>query len=127
MKIVKLDRWAMLLQEYDITFVHNREKDNILTDANTGLHTIDIYEEALKNQHLPVTQTTTTQVDKKVEQIQHVDSSQSPQFLNMNSTTLCTLQKQDKFCKNKVQELHSGMDSTFYLNSDSILKMNSSN
>ena len=30
--------------------------------------------------------------------------------------------KQDKFCKNKVQELHSGIDSTFYLNTNSILK-----
>ena len=40
----------------------------------------------------------------------------------MNSTTLCTLQKQDKFYKNKVWELHSGIDSTFYLNIESILK-----
>ena len=40
----------------------------------------------------------------------------------MNSTTLYTLQKQDKFCKNKVQELHSGIDSTFCLSTDSILK-----
>ena len=28
MKIAKLDRWAMLLQEYDITFVHIKGKDN---------------------------------------------------------------------------------------------------
>ena len=40
----------------------------------------------------------------------------------MNSTTLCTLQKQDKFCKNKVYKWHSGIESTFYLNNDSILK-----
>ena len=40
----------------------------------------------------------------------------------MNSTALCTLQKQDTFCKNKVWELHAGIDSTFYLNTDSILK-----
>ena len=33
MKITKLDRWVMLLQEYDITFTHIRGKDNILTDA----------------------------------------------------------------------------------------------
>ena len=31
MKIAKLDRWVMLLQEYDFTFVHIRGKDNILT------------------------------------------------------------------------------------------------
>ena len=90
----------MLLQEYDITFVHIRGKD-IFTDAISRLCTIDIYEEAIKNCHLPITQTA-TQVDGKVEQLQHIDSSQSLQLLNMNSTTLCTLQKQDKFCKNKV-------------------------
>ena len=33
MKIAKLDRWTMLLQEYDMTFVHIKGKDNILTDA----------------------------------------------------------------------------------------------
>ena len=51
MKIAKLDRWAMLLQEYDITFVHIQGKDNILADAISRLHTIDIYERAIENQH----------------------------------------------------------------------------
>ena len=115
MKIAKLDRWAMLLEEYDITFVHIRGKDNILTDAISRLCTINVYEEGIENHHLPITQTT-THVDEKVEQIQHINSSTSPQLLNMNSTTLCVLQRQDKFCKNKVQELHAGIDSTFYLN-----------
>ena len=40
----------------------------------------------------------------------------------MSSTTLCTLQKQDRFCRNKAHELHSGVDSSFYLNTDSFLK-----
>ena len=112
----------MLLQEYDITFVHIKGKDNILADAISRLRTIDIYKRALETQHSHVVKTTTTQLDETVEQIQHVDSSLLPQSLNMNSTTLCTLQKQDKFCKNKVCELHSGIDSSFYLNNDSILK-----
>ena len=60
MKIAKLDRWAMLLQEYDITFVHIRGKDYILTDAISRLCTIDIYEDAIETQHLAITQTTTT-------------------------------------------------------------------
>ena len=122
MKIAKLDRWVMLLQEYDITFVHIKGKDNILADAISRLHTIDIYEKTIEIQHLHTVKTTTPQLDETVEQIQHVDSSPLPQSLNMNSTTLRTLQKQDKFCKNKVCELHSGIDSSFYLNSDSILK-----
>ena len=122
MKITQLDRWAMLLQEYDIRFVHIIGKDNILTDAISRLYTIDIYEKAIENQHSHAVKTTTTQLDETVEQIQHVNSSPLLQSLNMNSITLSTLQKQDKFCKNKVHELHSGIDSNFYLNNDSNLK-----
>ena len=36
MKIAKLDRWVMLLQEYDITFVNIRGKDNILQTLSPG-------------------------------------------------------------------------------------------
>ena len=115
MKIARLDRWVMLLQEYDITFVHIKGKDNILADAISRLCTIDIYEKAIQTQHSHAAKTTTTQLDETVEQIQHVDLSPLLQSLNMNSTTVCTLQKQDKFCKNKVCN-------TFYLNNDSILK-----
>ena len=122
MKIAKLDRWAMLLQEYDITFVHIRAEDNILADAISRLHTIDIYEKAIETQQSPMTQITTTQLDETVDQIQDVNSSPLLQLLNMSSTTLCTLQKQDKFCKNKGCELHSDIESTLYLNNDSILK-----
>ena len=112
----------MLLQEYDITFVHIRGKDNILADAISRLHTIDIYEKAIETQHSYAVKTTTTQLEETVEQIQHVISSPSLQSLNMNSSTLCALQKQDKFCKNKVCKLHSGINSSFYLNTDSILE-----
>ena len=45
-----------------------------------------------------------------------------PQSLNMNSATLQTLQKQDKFCKNKACELHLGNKISFYLNHEGILK-----
>ena len=79
-------------------------------------------QKATETQHLHVVKTTTTQLEEAVEQIQHVNSSPLLQSLNLNSTTLCILQKQDKFCKNKVCKLHSGIDSTFYLNNDSILK-----
>ena len=122
MKIAKLDRWAMLLQGYDITFVHIKGKDNILADAIYRLCTIGIYEKAIETQHSHTVKTTTTQLDETVKQIQHVDSSLLLQSLNMNYITLCTLQRQDKFCKNKVCELHLGIDSSFYLNNDSILK-----
>ena len=37
MMIAMLDRWAKLFQEYDITFIHIRGKDNILADAISRL------------------------------------------------------------------------------------------
>ena len=45
MKIARLDRWAMLLQVYEIKFIHIKGKDNILADAISRLCTIDIYED----------------------------------------------------------------------------------
>ena len=44
------------------------------------------------------------------------------QPINMSSDTLCSLQKQDKFCKHKACEIHLGVKITFYLDNDGILK-----
>ena len=62
------------------------------------------------------------QQEGTIEHIQHIYSGPLPQSLHMSSTALQTLQKQDKFCKNKVWELHSGINSSFYLNTEGILK-----
>ena len=93
MKIAKLDRWMMLLQEYDITFVHIKEKDNILADAISRLHTLDIYEKAIETQHSLSVNTSITQQEGTIDLIQHIDSAPLPQSLKMNSTTLQMLQK----------------------------------
>ena len=122
MKIAKLDRWVMLLQEYDITFVHIRGKDNILADAISRLCTLDIYEKAIETQHSPAVKTSITQQVGTIDHIQHIDLAPLLQSLNMNSTTLQTLQKQDKFCKNKACKLHLGANSSFHLNSEGIIK-----
>ena len=58
MKIAKLDRWAMLLQEYDITFVQITGKDNILSNAISRLCTLDIYEKAIETKHSSAVKTT---------------------------------------------------------------------
>ena len=111
----------MLLQEYDITFVHMR--DNILADTISRLCMINVYEEAIEDkQHHLLGSQTATHPNVKVKKIKHLDSSTSLQLLNMNTTMLHNLQNQDKFCKNKVHKLHTDIDDRFYINTDSILK-----
>ena len=91
MKIAKLDRWAMLLQEYDITFVHKKGKDNILANAISRLCTLDIYEKAIETQHSPAVKTTITQQEGTIDLIQHIDSTTIPQHeLHYSSDTTKT-------------------------------------
>ena len=79
----------MLLQEYDITFVHIRGKDNILADAISRLCTIDVYENALESkQHHSLGTQDETCASHKAKQIQQLDSATSPLLFNMNTTTL---------------------------------------
>ena len=113
----------MLLQEYDITFAHIRGKDNTLTDAISRLCTINIYDDAVedKQQH-SLDAHGTTHSSKAAEDIQLLESGTPPQLLNITTAMLQNLQKQDKFCKNKVCKLHAGMKDNFYLNNNSILK-----
>ena len=84
--------------------------------------TLDIYERATETQHSPTVKTSITQQEGTIDLIQHMDSAPLLQSLNMNSTTLQKLQKEDKFCKNKACELHLGNKSSFYLNTEGILK-----
>ena len=115
MKIAKLDRWTMLLQEYDITFVHIRGNDNILADAISWLHTINVYDDAVENkQHHSLGTQNTAHSSRKAKNIQ--------QLLDISTTTLMNLQKQDKFCNNRVCEIHTNIKDKFYLNNESILK-----
>ena len=123
MKIAKLDRWAMLLQGYDITFVHVRGKDNILADVISRLSTFNVYDDAVKNkQHHSLGIQNTAHSSRKAENIQLLNSTTLPRPLNISTTKLRILQKQDKFCKTRVCELHADINDNFYLKNDSILK-----
>ena len=69
-----------------------------------------MYEDLMENkpQHLPTSQGT-VHSSKVAVDIQLLDSGTPPQLLNINTAMLQNIQKQDKFCKNKVCELHAGM------------------
>ena len=121
MKIAKLDRWAMLLQEYDIRFIHIKGIDNILADAISRLCTINIYEDPtkVKPQHSPKSQPESSKV---TDEVQLLDAGNAQQLLNITTKTLRRLQKQDTYCKRKVHELKTGTHNEFYLNNENILK-----
>ena len=88
----------MLIQEYDITFVHIRGKGNILADTMSRLCSMNVYEEALENKcHHSLGTQDAMHSSQKAEQIQQLDSAMPPQLLNMNTTMLQNLQKQDKY------------------------------
>ena len=95
MKIAKLDRWAMLLQEYNITFINIRGKDNILADAISRLCTINIYEDPTedKSLHSPTAQNTASS-SKASDNVQLLNSGTTQQLLNITTTMLWNLQKQ---------------------------------
>ena len=123
MKIAKLDRWTMLLQQYNIEFVNIKGKDNILVDAIWRLHTIDIYKDPaeLRLWHPPVSkiQPGSSEV---TDNMKLLDTRTAQQLLNITTKTLRRLQKQNRFCKKKVHELKTGTHNKFYLNSENILK-----
>ena len=123
LKIAKLDRWVMLLQEYDIKLVHIKDKDNILADAISRLQTIDIYEDPaeVKLKHWPVPKSQ-PESSKTTDEIQLIDARTTQQLLNITTKTLRRLQKQNKVCQKKVHEIKTGIPDEFYLNSENILK-----
>ena len=102
MKMVKLDRWAMLLQEYGITFLHIKGKDNILADAISKLCTINIYEDPAEDrlQCSPIKQNT-AKPSKVTDSMQLLDSRTAQQLLNVTTKVLQNLQKEDRFCKSE--------------------------
>ena len=57
-EIPKLNRWSMELADYNITFVHIKGKNNVVTDAISWLKMSNIYEEPLENQKAQIVNNT---------------------------------------------------------------------
>ena len=79
----------MLLQEYDITFIHIRGKDTILVDAISWLQTINIYVDPTENKplHSPTTQSI-AHPSKVTDDVQLLDSEPAQQLLKITTTML---------------------------------------
>ena len=89
MKIAKLDRWAILLQEYDIQFIHIKGKDNILADAISRLCTIAIYEDPIEDKLKPSTLPESWPVSSKTtDEIQLADARTPNQLFYITTKTL---------------------------------------
>ena len=113
-KIAKLDRWAKLLQEYDIKSIHIKGKDSIYADAISRLHTLDIYEDPTEDKVKQTSVPETLQTSSKAqEEIELIDTRIPQQLLRITIKTLERLQKQDKFCKKKVYEIKTGTFNDF--------------
>ena len=102
MKITKLDRWAMLLQEYDIKFIHIKGKDNILADTISRIQTIDIYKDLaeVRLQHPPVPKSQ-PESSKVTDKVQLLDARTIQQLLNITIRTLRRLQNRTDSAKRK--------------------------
>ena len=96
MKIAKLDRWAISLQEYDIKFIHIKGKDNILADAISNLHTLDIYEDSaeVKGKAKPTSVPEKLHKSNKTQdEIELIDVRIPQHLLNITTKTLKRLYK----------------------------------
>ena len=65
MKIAKLDRWTMLLQEYDIKLIHIKGEDDILADTISRFCTLHIYEDPTEDKVKPTSVPGTLQTSSK--------------------------------------------------------------
>ena len=109
MKIVKLDRWAVLLQEYDINSSKQKPK-TISWQTQFQDFTLSIYMETpQKLQHPPIAQNK-VKSSKVTESMQQLDTGTAQQLLNITTKTLRSLQKQDRFCRRKVHELQTDVE-----------------
>ena len=49
MKIPKVNDWSSELSDYNLTFVHIKDNNNILAEAISRLKTLDIYRDPLES------------------------------------------------------------------------------
>ena len=104
MKTKTMDRWALELQQYNINFQHVAGKHNVVADAISCLKTANLYKEA---KDWEVSKTLES-IDDIMENIILEIHPHSLSSINnpVNPDYLLAQQKSEKFCKNKVKQLH---------------------
>ena len=91
----RLNSWSMELEGYNLMFVHNKGKNNVLADAISGSETLDIYKEPLES---PKHQQLVTCKDILWNYMQLTCTL-------LCSAILCTEQKWDIMCKKLASQL----------------------
>ena len=104
MKSKTMHRWALKLQQYNIKFQHVAGKDNIVADAISHLKTANLYKE-VKDQEVSKSPES---IDNIMENLILEIHPHSLSSINnpFNPDYLIAQQKSDRFCKNKVKQLH---------------------
>ena len=120
MKNKTMDRWALKLQQYNIKFQHVAGKENIVADAILHLKTANLYEGPKDHE-----------MSKTLESIDDVMGilifeihSYCPCTTNIptNLDSLIKQQRTDKFCRNKVKQLHRHKQTHFKLDDKGVLR-----
>ena len=95
MKIPKVNHWSLELSDYNITFVHIKESNNIQADAVSRLKTLDIY-------RVPLGNPKTTAINDTEECIAEVVTNN---LHTVSNDRLPTRQK-DSTCRNLAGQSH---------------------
>ena len=122
MKITKLDRWSLELQEFDISLEFIQGKLNTVTDVISHLRNEGLYQEH-SNKEQKVN--TTINLDERMEEVLDIVSKllDFEKVFSMNTVISCKelllCQKRDKFCRKLVRT--AGRHSDFMINHEGLL------
>ena len=92
----------MEIEGYNITFVHIKDRNNVLTDTIYRLKMLNIYEEPLDSPKAQIVNNT-----------QVVTEICATNMHTLITSMLCSEQKQDKMCGKLALQIHHGNKSSF--------------
>ena len=117
-----LDRWALVLQQFDIKFHHIQGKKNVVANAVSRLRMLGLYQDN-GNEDMPPT--VDDVIKNIIEEVHSTNIAPKRPAYNMGKLNLDVLRKDqqwDQFFKYKVKELKMKSDPNFLIDDNSILR-----